>query len=665
MIRFLQQDNKLVKGVFVVFIAAAVGAMVITLVPGIFDNVGGGSDPNTYATVHDPGVFGRVFGATEQVTQTEIQHAISQQAQGRQIPAILMSYYESRVAPQIIQEKILKIEADRLGLQVSDADLLSVMHEGQLGEIIYPGGKYIGYDAYVSFVTSQNYTVSAFEAYLKERIEITRLYGLITGGVTVSDNEVRDSYRVSGTKVKFDYAVIQSADLAKTVAPIDSDLQSFFKKNAARYATAIPETRKIEYFSFGADQLPGGKPVVSDAELQAYYSAHQDVYAVKEQVKARHILVSVPQGADAKTDAAAKAKAEEALKKLKAGGNFADLAKQYSDDPGSKDSGGELGFFIKKVDSKPGDRTPVMVAPFETAAFALKPGETSDLVKTDFGYHIIQVEQHDQAHMKPLAEVKSEIVPVLEQQKLGAVEQKYADDLAAQAKKDGIDKTAAAHGLRPITTDYVGRDGVVAGVSDSTKMMTQIFTATKGSAPVSVSTGDGYAVFQVTDIKPPHAPTFEEYKSHILSDYRDEQVPQMLAAQLKKLDDRAKALGGLHKAAAELNIPVKTSELVGKDGQVPDLGSMSGQGAVAFSLAKGAISGPINTGSAGILLTVTDKQEPSPEDMAKNFTQTRNQMLNQKREEVFEVYVGTLQDKYEKAGAIRQKVKPATSPFGS
>ena len=109
---------------------------------------------------------------------------------------------------------------------------------------------------------------------------------------------------------------------------------------------------------------------------------------------------------------------------------------------------------------------------------------------------------------------------------------------------------------------------------------------------------------------------------------------------------------------------MKTSELVGKDGQVPDLGSMSGQGAVAFSLAKGAISGPINTGSAGIVLSVTDKQEPSPEDMAKNFTQTRNQMLNQKREEVFEVYVGTLQDKYEKAGAIRQKVKPATSPFG-
>ena len=655
MIRFLQQDNKLVKGVFIVFIAAAVGAMVITLVPGIFDNVGSSTDPSVYATVKETGVFGKVFGESLPVTQQEIQRAVQQQTQGRQVPAFLLSYYESRVAPQVIQEKILKIEADRLGLAVSDADLLSVMHEGELGQTFFPGGKFIGNDAYINFVQSIGYTRSGFEDYLKERIEVTRLYSMMTGGVTVSDNEVRESYRVSGTKVKFDYAVIQAADLGKTINPTDADLQAFFKQNAARYATAISETRKIEYLSFGIDQIPGGKPQVSDADLQAYYNAHQDTYAVKEQVKARHILISVPQGSDAKTDAAAKAKAEGLLKQIRSGGDFAALAKANSDDPGSKDSGGELGLFTKGK----------MVPAFEKAAFALQPGQTSDLVKTDFGYHIIQVEQHDQAHQKPLAEVKPEIEPVLEQQKLGQAELNYANQLAAQAKTEGIDKTAAAHGLHAITTDYLGKDGVVAGVSDSTAMLTQAFSAAKGAAPQAVSTGDGYAVFQVEDVKTPHAPTFDEYKSHIVSDYRDEKVPQLLTAQLNKLDERAKVLNDLRKAAAEMNIPVKSSDLVGKDGQVPDVGSMAGQGAVAFSLPKGAISGPINTGTSGIVLSVTDKQEPSTDDMAKNFTQTRNQMLNQKREEVFEVYVGTLQDRYEKAGAIRMKVKPVASPFGS
>jgi peptidyl-prolyl cis-trans isomerase D len=216
-----------------------------------------------------------------------------------------------------------------------------------------------------------------------------------------------------------------------------------------------------------------------------------------------------------------------------------------------------------------------------------------------------------------------------------------------------------------VTTDYLGSDGTIAGVSDGTAMLKQAFATGKGAAPAFVSVGDGYAVFQVTDVKAPHAPTFADWKSHVLTDYREQQVPQMMAAQLKKLDDRAKALGDLRKAAAEMKIPVKSSDLVGKDGQVPDVGSMAGPGAAAFALAKGGISGPIDTSTGGAVLEVTDKQEPSTDDIAKNFNQTRNQMLNSKREEVFEVYVGTLQDRYEKAGAIRMKVKPAASPFGS
>lgn len=658
MIRFLQQDNKLVKAVFVVFIALAVGTMVITLVPGIFDSVNGASaDPNVYATVHETGVLGRVFGQSLPVTQAEISRLVQQQTRGQQVPAFLLSYYESRVAPQVIQERILKLEADRLGLQVSDADLLSVMHEGELGQTFFPGGKYIGDDAYINFVQSIGYTRAGFEDYLKERIEISRLYSLVSGGVTVSDNDVRESYRVSGTKVKFDYAVISSADLAKTINPSDSDLQAFFKQNSGRYATAIPESRKIEYVSFGLDQLPGGKPTVTDADLQKYYNDHKDTYAVKEQVKARHILISVPQGSDAKTDAAAKAKAEGILKQIRSGGDFAALAKANSDDPGSKDSGGELGFFGTKK----------MVPEFEKAAFALQAGQTSDLVKTNFGYHIINVEQHDMPHQKPLAEVKAEIEPVLEQQKLGQAEQNYANQLAAQAKSDGIEKTAAAHNLHAVSTDFLAKDGIIAGVSDGAAMLNQAFASTKGAAPAAVSTGDGYAVFQVTDIKAPHAPSFDEYKAKLLTDYRDQQVPQMLAAQVKKLGELAKQLNDLHKAAAQMNVAVKSSDLVGKEGQVPDVGAMSGPAAVAFSLPKGGISGPINSGQSGIVLAVTDKQEPSTDDIAKNFNQTRNQMLNQKREEVFDIYVGTLQAKYEKAGAIRQKAptKPAGLPFGS
>ena len=173
------------------------------------------------------------------------------------------------------------------------------------------------------------------------------------------------------------------------------------------------------------------------------------------------------------------------------------------------------------------------------------------------------------------------------------------------------------------------------------------------------ATGDGFAVFQVVDIKAPHAPSFDDYKSHILTDYRDQQVPQMLNARLGKLAERARALNDLRKAAAELGIPVKSSDLVGKDGQVPDLGSMAGPGSVAFSLPKGGVSGPINLGKVGAVLAVTDVQEPNADELAKNLSQTREQMVEARRQEVFNVYLGTLADKYKKAGAIRFRAKPA------
>jgi peptidyl-prolyl cis-trans isomerase D len=204
---------------------------------------------------------------------------------------------------------------------------------------------------------------------------------------------------------------------------------------------------------------------------------------------------------------------------------------------------------------------------------------------------------------------------------------------------------------------------VIGGVSDSAAMLAQAFAAEKGAAPAAVSTGDGYAVFAVLDVKSAHAPEFAAYKAHVLDDYRDQKAPELLQTETTKLDARAKELNDLKKAAAELKIPVKTSDLVGEDGQVADLGAMNGPGAAAFKLAKGAISDAINAGQTGVVLTVTDKQEPTADDIAKNFDTTREQLLSQQREEIFSVFMGTLTDKYEKGGGVRL-TKQASAPAG-
>lgn len=652
MIRILQQDNRITKIIFAVIIGFAVVTMVITLVPGIFDN-SGTNDVNVFASVREPGFLGRLGIDSSSVKMTEVNQLAARQLQQQRLPEFLLPYMSQRAGQILVQRQILKHEADRLNLQVSDEDLRRELQTGPFAQYLFPGGKYIGDDAYMNFVQQFFQTSRAdFESQIKSDMELQRLQSLITGGVTVSDNAVREAYKTQATKVKFDYAVISSDGLGKTINPTDAELEKFFKDNAAKYATAVPETRKIQYVSFDASNLPGGKPQVSDADIEAYYNQHKAQYEVKEQVKVRHILIAVPQGADAKTDQAAKAKADDLLKQIKSGGNFADLASKNSDDPGSKTQGGELGWLDR-------GRT---VPEFDKTAFSLQAGQTSDVIKTQFGYHILQVEEKKTAHLRPLAEVKAEIVPVLEQQRVGAAEQTFASQLASDVKKNGFEKAAQARGLKVVTTDYVAKDGVIAGLADASGLLTQAFSVVKGADPASVSTGDGFAVFQVQDIKAAHAPSFAEYKTHVLDDYREQQIPLLLNTQLNKLNDRAKVLNDLKKAAGEMNIPLKSSELVGRDAQVPEIGSMSGPASVAFTLPKGAISGPINLGRAGVVLSVTDKQEPTAEEIAKNFDQTREQLLNDQREELFRVYVGTVSKKYEDAGAVRYSKKQAQGP---
>jgi peptidyl-prolyl cis-trans isomerase D len=306
-----------------------------------------------------------------------------------------------------------------------------------------------------------------------------------------------------------------------------------------------------------------------------------------------------------------------------------------------------------------------LVPEYAQAAMALNPGQTSDLVRTQFGYHIIQTEQKIPAQVKSVAEAKDSIVQALEASKTGAAEQAFANQLADEAKKNGLDKTAAAHGLNVITTDYLGSKGTIASLPDSAALLTAAFGTAKGAAPQVVSTGEGFAVFQVADVKAAHAPEFADFKTQLLSDYREQKAPELLNQKLIKLSDRAKQLNDLSKAAAELNIPLQTSDLVGRDAQVPQIGALSGAASVVFSLPKGGISGPVNEGANGAVLEVLDKQEPSADDIAKNFATTKAKLLDQQRQEAFQVFAGALMDRYEKAGAIIYSKKQTGLPLGN
>jgi peptidyl-prolyl cis-trans isomerase D len=653
MIRFLQSDNPITKALFVVVIGAASVAMVVYLIPGLTG--GGASAPDTYAVVY-PNWYSRILSSGDTITETRVQQVTENQLSQRNPQYAgdprIVQMFEPQVAQELVQQQVMLQEAHKLGIHATDDDVRQYLRTGPPGQVLYPGGKFIGEDAYKQLIDERLHeSVTEFEDQIKDEIAVRRLQALITAGVTVSDQEVRETYLKANIKIKFDYAVISSDDLRKTINPSDAELEAFFKQNAARYAQAMPEERRITYFAFTQDQVPGGVPQPAQQQIQQYYNDHASDYQVPEQARSRHILISVPQGADARTDAAAKAKAEMVLKQLQAGGSWTDLAKKYSDDPGSKDKGGELGF------AKRGQ----MVPEFDKAIFTQKIGDIA-IVKSNFGYHIVQVEQRDTAHTQPLSEVQANIVAALTRDASAQAASRYAQQLTAEAIKDGLDKTAAAHHLEVVTSQPVGHDGVIAALPDSSQLLAKAFAAKQGDPPQAAPTGEGYAVFQVTGVMAAHAPSFADWKTHILEDYRDEQLPALLNQKTADLAAKAKEMNDLAKAAKADGATVKTSDLVGESGQVPDFGEVGQVAPQLFQMTVGSFSGPIDAGRTGVVARLVDKQEPSAGEIAKNLDQTKEQIREQKQNEAFSVFMGGVLDEYKKHNLIRLNAKPQQTP---
>ena len=179
--------------------------------------------------------MGRYFGTSTTITTPEVQQVAERILQQKHYPDMVLPYIMPQAAQALIQREVLLQEANRLGLQVGDADLRRAMQTGPFSQALFPNGQFIGEDRYADFVSNYFHTsIQDFESQVKKEIEINRLESMVTGGVTVSDQDVRNAYREQGTKIKFDYAVINSEDLRKQINPTDAELQAFFKQNAAK-----------------------------------------------------------------------------------------------------------------------------------------------------------------------------------------------------------------------------------------------------------------------------------------------------------------------------------------------------------------------------------------------------------------------------------------------
>jgi peptidyl-prolyl cis-trans isomerase D len=242
-------------------------------------------------------------------------------------------------------------------------------------------------------------------------------------------------------------------------------------------------------------------------------------------------------------------------------------------------------------------------------------------------------------------------------QKSTAAQDSYARALTSEAIKNGLEKTAEAHHLQVVNTPPVSSQGVISSLPDGSQLISHAFEAKQTDPPQSAPTGEGYAIFQVKNIIPAHAPSFADWKSHVADDYRNEQVPARMSQKTAELAKKAEEENNLAKAAKEMGATFKTSDLVDQTGQVPDFGAVGQVAPQLFGMTPGAIVGPLNTGRSGAVVKLLDKQQPSEADIAKNLDQTRDQILEQRRQEAFEVFASTIISEYKKNNRVRINAK--------
>ena len=655
MIRFLQTPGPIKKVVLGGLLTIISVFMVITLVPGFGSTDFFGSAPTR-------GVVAKVAGTdiTSQEVQRQARDMVRQQfPRGGSQASMLLPFFASQAAQQLIQRQALIAEAEHLGLRATDEDVRDELQHGRYAETFFPGGNFIGQAAYEELLQQHDLTVPLFERGVKDEILIDKLRSLIAGGAMVSNAEIREKFEKDNTKIKFDYAVLRKDDILKALHPTDSELKAFYDRNKATYNNSIPEKRKIKYVLIDTAKLQG-EAQVSQQDLQKYYDQHRDEYRVPEQVNVRQILIKTPlPGTDGKVDQKgideAHKKADDALKQLKAGAKFEDLAKKYSEDPSSK-NGGSVGW-IK--------RGGFPVPEVDKAAFSLAKGGTSDVINAGYAFVILRVDDKQDAHLKTLADVRDQIEPIIKQQKAQQAADAAATALVSQARTAGLDKAAAAKGMQVVATDFISRTDSLPGIGSSPQFTEAVFNAAEKSPPDQVQVPQGFVVFELEAIKPPATPTFEEIRSRVETEFKNERAATLLTQKTQELSDRAKAEHDLKKAAKELGATMKSSDFVLPDGQVPDIGSMSGAASIAFGLKPGDISGPVDSGNTGVVMAILDKQAPSDSDFAAKKDQIRDTLVQTKQSELFGLFMANLREQMEKSGKIKineKELKTLTKP---
>jgi peptidyl-prolyl cis-trans isomerase D len=529
---------------------------------------------------------------------------------------------DQQVLSQMIDEQAALIEADRQGIRVSDEELAQqIFAIPQLQE----NGRFIGEERYEQLLVSQNppVTKSQFEESLRRSLVLDKLRGAITDWIGVSDSELENEYRRRNEKAKLQVVALTADKFRSQVTVTDAELAPYFDAHKTDYR--VGEQRKIKYLLLDRDQARQ-RVVVPPNDIQRYYNDNIQQYQTPERVRASHILLNT----GGKDEAAVRKQAEEILAQVKSGADFAELAKKYSEDPGSKDKGGDLDFFPRGQ----------MVPEFEAAAFSLQPGQISDLVKTQYGFHIIKVVDKQTGATTPLEQVRAQIQQTLASQIADRQITDRARQLADKVKKPAdLNDAANELGLKVEESGFFQRTEPVPGLGAAPQVADAAFRLEDNAVSEALASPRGPVFVTVTGKKAAYTPKLEDVRDRVREDLIRSRATELsrqraaaIAAQLKSAPDFAAA-------AKALGFEAKESQLVSRDAALPDVGVNPQVDKIAFALPKGAISDPIETTDATVIVRVADRDDVTPDEFRLAKERFRAELVNERRNRFFTSYM--------------------------
>lgn len=574
------------------------------------------------------------------VTVADVRKQLNEVEQRNQLPKQMEGFYAQQILKQLVFQKEIEYEAKRLGIRVSPDEIADRIR--QFLPTAFNGDTPVGMDQYAAQVQSRfQMTVPVFEELIRQELLEEKFRKLVTDGIGASPAELQDEFRYRNEKVKLDYAVIKPEELEARITPDEAEIKSWYEKNKTKYQ--LPERRVVRYGLVDVNQIRQTIQV-SDDELKAQYQQNIQQYQVPNRVHVEHILLMTVGKTDAEVEEIRK-KAEDLLKQAKKGGNFEDLAKKNSEDPGTKDKGGDLGWIVQGQ----------TVAEFEKAAFSLPKGSISDLVKTQYGFHIIKVLDKETAHTKSFDEVKDSIRAPLMLTKADKLATNTADQLSAairKSPKSSLDDLAKQFHLTVAETRPVSATDPLLELGNSPDIKDAIFRLRSGELSVPVRTDRGYVVLSLKEVQPAHQGSLEEVRDRVITELRQQKSAELARTKAADLLKRVKAGEKFDAAAKALGLESKTSDAIARNGSISGVASGKQLNA-AFQMKQGDVGGPLKLGANWLVYRIAEKQESNPADFEKQRKDLLAQVLQSKRGLAFDAFRMALEARLKQEGKLK------------